>query len=415
MSILLKQSLPAEPERIWPLITEPKHMNRWLKARVRLLAAGDGSGAGSVGAVRRVSIRMLGLTLHFNQIIELVEPPRRLVYHVIAGQPVRRHRGEITLRQIALGTELAWHIDFSLLVPGQRLAARALLQPILKQSLAALAELARDTSERAASRTPGPTSLDEVHALPELFAAAEGVLAEQHELAARLSAAGDPKRWYAEVYPFVTESQIEACRAGLRTNPAWVLRTIVRFHRYYVENLRRWLGDVDGQVESHWRAAFRTMERETTRLGQLSGAMARGLAEAVRAHVDGDLPRALAEVYVEHYAGRCSYSRFRADYTLMSDIFPGARSKLIRRLPLPIQLVCLGVPVEVRELLAAWVYYDIPRHRRRAFERGEQLAALTLLLGPYRAQQHLSHILPALANGPLVEEPLSPRSTGHES
>ena len=394
--------MAATPERVWPFITEPAQMNRWSLARIRLVAPGDGGRAVAVGAVREVSVSGPGPTVRFKEIIERVEPPSRFVYRVISGLPVRHHRGEITLRPEGDGTILRWDVEFRFRLKVTELLVRAILKPQLRSSLAALAEVVRDAP---AASVPDATTLDDPAELPALYAAAEAVLAEQHELAARLTAAEDAKRWFAQVYAYVTESQIAACRAGRLPHPGWVLRVLPRFHYYYLENLRRWTGEADGPVERHWRLAFEALEGRPDRLARVSGGSTRGLAEAVRAHVDGDLPRALADVYVTHYAGRCTYARFRADYTLMTEIFPGARSRLIRTMPLPLQVVCLGVPVELRERLAAWLHYDLPRHRRRAFERGEQLAALMLLLGPYRAQRHIATVLPALAPAGEPDQP----------
>jgi SUF system NifU family Fe-S assembly protein len=48
---------------------------------------------------------------------------------------------------------------------------------------------------------------------------------------------------------------------------------------------------------------------------------AEGFRDAIRAHIEGDLPRALAEVHQAHYAGRCELVRFRAD--------PASRGKVL--------------------------------------------------------------------------------------
>ena len=394
MRLILTQTLEATPEAVWPLVTEPRHMNRWFKARVRLRSSGDGGGAGAVGAIRRVTFRAGALPLPVDQVISVADPPRRLVYHVFSGPLVRRHRGELTLRPTPTGTLLRWRLDLHAHLVADGLAVRLFLEPLIRDSLARLVELVRHAPSSAWS---APDAAADADSLPELYAAAEAVLAEQDALAAELTAARDPRRWFARLYSFSTESQIERCRAGRFQHPAWVLRLVVRFHHYYVENLRRWRGDVEGEVEPHWRLAFEAAEHPPDPLARVAGGALMGLPESVRAHVDGDLPRALAEVYVEHYAHRYAFNRLRADYLLMAEIFPSIRDRLSRHMPALARLVSRAMPTEVKDGLGAWMYYDVVRHRRRAFERGEQLAALKLLLGPYAAERHVATILPVLA------------------
>lgn len=208
-----------------------------------------------------------------------------------------------------------------------------------------------------------------------LWNEAERCLGEQWALTARLTAVEDPKHWFALVYAHVTAAQLEACRALRFPHLDWVLRMVVRFHRYYLDNVERWIDGRRHEVEDHWREAFGAIERPPRRIDRLSGGATQGLVEAVRAHVEGDLPRALAEVYLHHYADRCSYDRFRVDYALMSDVFPRARGEVIEHMPRLVQAVLWKVPIDLREAIAACLHYDIPRQRQRAFERGAQLVS----------------------------------------
>jgi hypothetical protein len=105
----------------------------------------------------------------------------------------------------------------------------------------------------------------------------------------------------------------------------------------------------------------------------------RGLLFGVAAHIEEDLPRALAEVYRRHYAKRCDYVRFRADYLLMANIFQRAASRLLAEMPrgaVPGYLRVLAplLPLEVEDQILRR-YYDVPRKRTMAFERGARLAA----------------------------------------
>ena len=176
------------------------------------------------------------------------------------------------------------------------------------------------------------------------------------------------------MYQYVTEAQREHCRAGRATHRAWVMRLIPRFHEYYVGNLRAHLGKAPGGAESHWQVAFGAMDRAHS-----GSETVRGLLFGVAAHIEDDLPRALAEVYRRHYAGRCDFVRFRADYLLMASIFQRASERLVAEMPsdfLPLYLRVLEpvLPIEVKNNILNR-YYDVPRKREQAFERGARLAS----------------------------------------
>src|SRR5829696_9644490 len=93
--IRVDQRLPAAPELVWRFVTEPEEMNAWSLAPVRGIDPGDGGGFGSVGALRHVKLPrpLPGIT----EVIEVAEPPHRLVYRVVGTRAVRYHRGEIRL------------------------------------------------------------------------------------------------------------------------------------------------------------------------------------------------------------------------------------------------------------------------------------------------------------------------------
>ena len=376
MRLSLEQSLPAVPSAVWPFLTDPARMNAWSRARVDSVSPGDGDDPGGVGALRRITVRAPGGDVSFEEVIEHADPVRRLVYRVVRGIPLRSHRGELSLRREHGRTRLSWEVDFELLVPGAGIVARRVLDEQLRESLETLARVVRGAPEVAPA---SPGFLDDLEELPALEREAERVLGEQRGLADRLYRARDPKYWFTRVYQYVTEAQLERVRDGSLTHRAWVLRLIPRFHAYYTDNLRRWLGELPGLAESHWRLAFREMERAAPGARGAGAAAVRGLLFGVAAHIEDDLPRALAEVHRHHYAGRCSYVRFRADYLLMSGVFQLASERLVAEmprgfLPLYLRLLTPMLPLEVKDHLLNR-YYDVPRRRRQAFERGERLAA----------------------------------------
>jgi hypothetical protein len=108
----------------------------------------------------------------------------------------------------------------------------------------------------------------------------------------------------------------------------------------------------------------------------------RALVVGARAHIEGDLPRVLAQVYLDHYAGRCDYVRFRADYLLQASALQEAWKRMAATVPsayFPPYLRALDrfVPPEFSEFLLAKRYFDPLSARRDAFDRGRELVAGT--------------------------------------
>jgi hypothetical protein len=267
-----------------------------------------------------------------------------------------------------------------LVAPGVGALAKRLLSRELGQSLDALVRVAESADLR--EHPPPPTRhLDESSALPALYDTAEAILAEQRELADALLGRGDPRGWFTRSYEHVTTLQIRECRRGSFMHPAWVLRLVPVFHRYYMNSLGPSLTPELGQPEAHWREAFARMHRPRILRGTRYKAMARCTLYGMIAHIEEDLPRALAEVYVQHYRERCDYVRFRADYLAMEPIFREAGERLLFgelsrfEIPPPTQ-VLMSLPVEVRDAVMHRQLYDIPKHRVRAFGRGERMVRL---------------------------------------
>jgi uncharacterized protein YndB with AHSA1/START domain len=376
VKLSFEQHLPASPGAVWPFITDPELMNRWSAAHIDRVAPGDTAMPGDVGELRRVTVRSLGKTVHFDEVIEHSEPEKRVVYRIIAGLPVRHHRGEITLAPERGGTLLRWDVEYAFLLSVMSMGAQAILVPQLRESLGALARVCEDAPTLTYRRR---SWFDEGDDDPGVLQEAQRIHEEQRAIADRMEAEGDPKQWFARVYEYVTETQIASCRAGRTTHKGWVLRLIPRFHACYIENLRRFTGEEDGPVEHHWRGAFSAMERAESP-GEV---FAVGLLLGVRAHIEQDLPRMLADVYIEHYARRCGYGRFRADFLLMQGILRRAADRLLKRVSatyLPPLAWMLGpmVPPEARDAVMARRFYNITRARRTAFDRGAAIVAARL-------------------------------------
>jgi len=370
--ISLEVDIAAPPAVVWPYVVEPEYMNRWSTAPIRSLDPGDGGGPGDVGALRRIEVRAFGRRSTFDEVIVASEPPRRMVYRVFRGLPVRKHEGIITLEPTPNGTRLRWDVMFDFYLPGLGALSRSMLQGQLRASVDAMARLIpAEAGPSITARTTLVTSRE----LGPLRVDAERVLGEQRALAERLQRKGDPKYWFARVYQHVTEAQLALAENGEIAHPDWVLTLIPEFHRYYAGNLEGWIDGARSAVEGPWQRAFRRMDQggEHAPLATVEG-----LLLGVKAHIEEDLPRALAEVWVRHYREH-EYVRFRADYLSMGGVFRGASDRLLDEMPksfVPGYLRVLRAVLapEIADSIMNRNYYNVPVRRFEAFERGRRYA-----------------------------------------
>lgn len=382
MKLRLTQGLHAPAALMWPYITSPALMNTWSEARIELVHPGDGGGPDGVGTQRRVLIKAAGRSTALKEVIVASTPPHRLVYQVYDTEPITSHHGEIALVPTEDGAacDLTWEVEATYRWPAMEFVARRLLEGQLAASLKALAKISADLPDAPEEASPkSPKSgyqRPDPATMTTLWDDARQILAAQEALADTLADANDQKQWFARVYAFVTMLQLEACEGDQVTHVDWVLRLIPLFHTYYFENLQRWRGELPGLTEGHWADAFATMERKRGRhRNNPAAAIYVGLFKGIRAHIEEDLPRALAQLYTAHYADQCDYSRFRADYLRMGGIFAGASARLLPSLPDTPWIMRVGND----GVFGAWKqkrmdrFYHVARARAQAFERGMRL------------------------------------------
>jgi uncharacterized protein YndB with AHSA1/START domain len=367
MELDLTRDVGAPPSTVWALLTDPPRMNAWSSARIEPIDPGDGDRMDGVGALRRVITPGLA-SARLVEVVQTSEPGARFVYRVFAGAPaLRAHRGEITLAPLDAGTRVRWRVQMSFAVPGLERVARSSIGPELARSLDALARLAPASAQAPLPTFRAPSPVD----LAPLRREAEAVLAAQRAIADRFEATGDPKQWFARVYAFVTEEQLAHAASGEVDHPEWVLRLIPRFHQAYADNLTRWQRD-RASADLPWQKAWGCAERGDAQH------VVKGLLLGVAAHIEADLPQALADTHRAHFATRCDYVRFRADYVRMAPIFRRASDRLMARMPrafVPawLRAARASLPPELEaELMRR--YYDVPKRRLEAFARGAALA-----------------------------------------
>ncbi len=365
MRIELERQLPCPPEVAFGLITVPALMNLWSSSTTRVLRAGDGDHPGGVGALREVEVP--GLAEPIEEVVEVAEPPGQFGYRVVGGAPVRTHQSRVHLSHGPRGTHLRWRIDVDFAGPAGAFVSRWRIEPELRTSLDALVRVAREAEP---APLPPYRNLGEATELAPLFREAEATVDEQRALVYDLEATDDPKAPLARVHADATALQVQACRAGRFQHPAWVLRLVPRFHRYHVFNLERARRRL--RAEDLWQQAFETAATGRELLGALE--------LALRAHVESDLPRALAETYVASYARRCDFSRFRADFLTMGRVLEGLGPGMFRSvegsLPLSSRIARRVLPEPLSARSFARRFAQLIERRRRSFDEGGELAEL---------------------------------------
>lgn len=231
----------------------------------------------------------------------------------------------------------------------------------MAESLDLLAELTPPESAVAPAATPRTIRL-----LPPLREEASRILDGQRAIAERLAASNDPKQWFARVYAYVTEEMIAACDRGVLDRPDWVLTLIPRFDAFYTRNLDAY--ERGEECEPMWQRAWSTCERRDERRPHRP--VMAGLMSGVAAHIDADLPRAIAQVHRDRFAD-CDLREFLPDYLRLAPVFTAASDRLLGDLPRSHTPWWTGVAArvhpQVRDALIARRGYDVARHRMAAF------------------------------------------------
>lgn len=360
------RELPCSPGTAWRLLTDPAQMNRWSTAPITLSDNGIGDRPDGMGALRKVTLPGRGSRLR--EVVELSEHPYRFVYRVHDGGPLLLdHLGEQRLEATPTGCRLTWSVRLTLAGGLSRLAARSIGRQVgaSLDALTALAATEPDANDDGPPRDrPAHLSAAE---FAELRCHAVESLNAQTVIADRLAATGDPKQWFARVYQYVTTEMIAlAGRPAALRNPDWVLALIPVFHEYFTDNLARY--ESGGECTAAWERAWSTCEREDPRHPERP--VMRGLLAGVSAHIDDDLPRALADVSTTRYPDR-DPREFRPDYLRLAPVFTAASDRLLADLPRSHQPwwtpLATRIHPQVRDELLGRKGFHVGRQRLKAF------------------------------------------------
>ncbi|GAC84371.1 hypothetical protein GP2_021_00890 [Gordonia paraffinivorans NBRC 108238] len=372
----LRQQLRCTPEAAWHLLTDPDQMCRWSSAPISLISPGPHDRPDTAGALRKVTLP--GGRVRLREVVEHTEFPRVFRYRVYSGGPLLLdHRGEQRIVAVPGGVEIRWRVDMSLFPPPlSHVMARRIRQEV-RRSLEVMATLVDDpTTPASFPASPPPSSAAD---LDDLVSTALEIRGLQQKIADEWAGADDPKQWFARVYQYVTETMIDAATGPLDLgldHPDWVLALIPVFHEYYARNLDAYRDG--GDVEEPWQVAWSTCEIVDPDKPHLP--VMKGLLAGVSAHIDADLPRALAQLHRQRYPER-DLREFRPDYLRLAPVFTLASDRLLADLPRSHKPWWTGLAgrlnPQMRDALLARNGYDVARHRVRAFDRAVGLLSTT--------------------------------------
>lgn len=371
----LTRILNCPPETAWRWVTDPELMRRWSTARVDLADPGPGEKPDTAGALRVVTLPDGKRKLR--EVVEYAEPPHEFRYRVYDGGPLLLdHRGVQTFAPLpGRRTELRWEVSMRLALPGAAHLLSRIIRGQVGESLDQLAGLVEQVPlDESAPATPQVGSMTPPD-MAALFEDADESLATQRSIADHLAGTDDPKQWFARVYQYVTEEMIAAARnpatLGL-AHPDWVLSLIPTFHDYYEFNLTAYR--TGGAVEDAWAKAWSTAESTDPEHPHVP--VMKGLLYGVSAHIDADLPRALAETHRARYADR-DLREFRPDYLRLAPVFTAASDRLLADLPRSHKPWWTGLASKInpqlRDAMLAKNGYDVGRHRVKSFAAAVEL------------------------------------------
>ncbi|GAC1374762.1 MAG: hypothetical protein NVSMB32_17820 [Actinomycetota bacterium] len=154
----------------------------------------------------------------------------------------------------------------------------------------------------------------------------------------------DMKYWFARIYGYVTQFEMEQITAGVYDYPLMKMQELVVFGAIYRYNLDNWMAGNKAAVDQNWRVAFQAAGTSTVKgpLGWLQIILTLGttstrsqdvmnaLLPSMEAHIRFDLPRAIAAAYGANYAGipGLSVGLFRSDFEKMTVVFDRANEAL---------------------------------------------------------------------------------------
>jgi uncharacterized protein YndB with AHSA1/START domain len=116
----------AAPEVVWELVANADRYSEWgpwSASGYENLGAQAPDGAGVIRWMRYGRTTTTTTTTTVEKVLES-ERPRRLVYTVVKGIPVRNYRAEVTLSPAGEGTHIRWTASWDRTLPGRVVHSR---------------------------------------------------------------------------------------------------------------------------------------------------------------------------------------------------------------------------------------------------------------------------------------------------
>ena len=126
---------------MWDVLTTHEQMPAWFAPVRNVVLERPGTDErNGLGAVRH--IHALGPAV-VEEVIEW-DAPRRYVYTLLRGAPIRNHRGEVTVEETAAGTLATWRIQCEPVIPFSGWILRPALQRLARSLLKGAVRYAED-------------------------------------------------------------------------------------------------------------------------------------------------------------------------------------------------------------------------------------------------------------------------------
>jgi hypothetical protein len=189
---------------------------------------------------------------------------------------------------------------------------------------------------------------------------------------------GDMKYWFARVYSFVTKRELDQVDAGTYEYPLMKMQEVIAFHSTYKRNLDHQRAGRKSAVEPNWKKAFASAEAMNggSYLRTRSLEIMAALLPSMQAHIRFDLPRAIAQCYLDNYASipGVSLSLFKKDYDAMNVVFEKASADLVPEVKAECWYIDPGYSQTLQDAGFPFIFH-IGIERKLAWEKAELLAA----------------------------------------
>ncbi len=136
--ISFNRRIDAPIDVVWSVLSDHRGMQSWTPLRRAELEREGSPDPNGVGAIRR----LVAVGPPIREEVTEYEAPKRLVYKMLSGAPVKNYFGRTSLTESDGKTDLYWTIDFDSSLPGAGLVVRGVIGDLIRR-------LAKESEKRA--------------------------------------------------------------------------------------------------------------------------------------------------------------------------------------------------------------------------------------------------------------------------